>query len=348
MSEIRDIVDVQITRGTRTITRAGFGTLLVIVNETDGVATHGFRTKTYSNLTGVAEDFITSDFAYKAAAAYFAQTPSPQFLKIGIFDDGVAEADSDYSDAYAKIKAIDADFYAVMSDTRDATESDALATTVAADEKLYGVASSDSDILNGASTTDIAYVLSNGTQERAFVLYSTDEAEAPEAAWFGKMLPTDPGSATWSFKNLATISADNLTSAQAQEVFDKNANTYEAIAGQNITRYGTVATGEFIDVIRGIDWLTARMAEQIYFRLVNTQKVPYTRAGQAIIEADMKLVLETAVTRGVITPDYVIEMPAISSISEIDRAARYMPDIKFSATLQGAIHTLQIRGTVSV
>jgi major membrane immunogen (membrane-anchored lipoprotein) len=348
MSDIRDIVDVQITKGTRTITRQGFGTLMVIVDVTDGVATQGFRVKSYSSVNEVADDWATSDFAYKAATAYFGQTPSPRFLKIGIFDDGVAEADTDYPDAYSKIVAIDADWYAVAAETRVAADVQSLASTVAADEKLYGTSSDDADILDGASTTDIAYLLNNATQERAFVLYSTDQADAPEAAWFGKMLPTDPGSATWAFKNLATISADNLTSSQAVAVFAKGGNTYEPIAGQNITRYGTVATNEYIDVVRGIDWLTARMAEQIYFRLVNSPKIPYTKNGQAIIEADMKTVLEIAVNRGVITAGYTVEMPEISGISAIDRAARYMPDIKFFATLQGAVHTLQIRGTVSV
>lgn len=348
MSEIRDIVDVQITRGTRTITRQGFGTALVLVNLTDGVATKGFRVKSYSSITEVATDWATSDFAYIAAEAYFGQTPKPKTIKIGIFDDGVAEADTDYSDAFTKISAIDADFYGVVCDTRVSAEVDALADTVAAVEKLYITSSSAVAILDPLDNTDIASVLNIGTQERAAVIYSSDTGEAPEAAWFGKMLPTDPGSATWSFKNLATISADILTSTQANAAFAKGANTYEQIAGQNVTRYGTVATKEYIDVIRGLDWLKARMAEQIYFRLVNTQKIPYTAAGLAIIEADMKVVLDLAVSRGVINPDYVIELPNLANISDVDKAARYLPDVNFYATLQGAVHTLKIDGTVSV
>lgn len=348
MSEIRDIVNVQITRGTRTITRAGFGTLMVIVDVTDGVATQGFRVKSYSSLTEVAVDWATSDFAYKAAAAYFGQTPQPLTLKVGIFDDGVAEADTDYSDALAKIDALDSDYYALAIESRVAADVTAFATTAAANKKVFGTSSTDVAILDDQDATDVASVLNIATQERAFVIYSSDAANVPEAAWFGKQLTTDPGSTTWSFKNLATISADTLTSAQATGAHDKGANTYEAIAGQNITRYGTVATGEFIDVIRSIDWLEARMAEQIYFRLVNVGKIPYTAQGQAIIEADMRVVLDLAVARGVINPEYTITMPTISSISEIDRAARYMPSIAFSATLQGAIHTLTIQGIVSV
>lgn len=348
MSEIRDIVDVQITRGTRTITREGFGTPLVIVSETDGVATHGSRVLTYGSLTEVAVDFIAGTAGYKAAAAYYAQTPQPKVIKIGLFDDGVAEADTDYADALSKILLVDSDFYGVAADTRDAVEVAALATAVAAASKIYGTASAAAAVLDDQDNTDIGSVLNIATQERAFVIYSTDESNFPEMAWFGKQLTTDPGSSTWAFKNLATISANSLTSAEAEAAFDKGVNTYEAIAGQNITRYGTVATKEYIDVIRSIDWLQARMSEQLYFRLVNTPKIPYTAAGQSIIKADMKVVLDLAVTRGVINPDYSITMPVISSISEIDRAARFMPDISFFATLQGAVHTIKINGTVGV
>lgn len=348
MSTIRDIVDVQITRATRSITRQGFGTLLVIADVVDGVATKGFRVKTYSDFTGVAEDFADTDFAYKAAQAYFGQTPSPRFLKIGLYDSGLAEADTSYSDALTKIAGLDMDWYGVVADTRDEVEVADLADTVAAYERLYGTSSSDASILDAQDNTDIASVLNLATQDRAFVLYSNDAAEAPEAAWFGRMLPTDPGSATWAFKPLTGITADLLSSAQAEAAFNKKGNTYEMIAGAAVTRYGTVASGEYIDVVRGLDWLKARMSELLYFRLANSAKIPYTNAGFAIIEADMKQVLELAVTRGVITPDYSIEFPEIDSILDIDKADRLLQDVKFYATLQGAVHKIKIRGVVSV
>jgi hypothetical protein len=348
MSKIRDIVDVQITRASRSITRQGFGTLLVIADVVDGVASKGFRVKTYSDMTAVAVDWTDTDYAYKAAQAYFGQTPSPRFLKIGIYDSGTAEADTSYSDALTKIAELDSDWYGVVAETRVPAEVENLADTVNTYERLYGTATNDSAILDDQDNTDIASVLNLATHERTFVLYSTDASEAPEAAWFGKMLPTDPGSATWSFKALAGISADQLSSAQAESAFGKKANTYEQIAGANITRYGTVASGEYIDVIRGLDWLRARMSEQLYFRLVNSPKIAYTEAGFAIIESDMKAVLNLAFARGVITDDFSIEFPNINDILEIDKADRLLQDVKFYATLQGAVHKIKIRGIVSV
>lgn len=348
MSVIDDIVNVQITRSTTSITRQGFGTMLVLVNEEDGVANKGFRVKTYGSFSDVADDWDETDFAYIAAQAYFGQTPSPDYMMVGIYDNGTTEADTSYADALDKVYDLDSSWYALIADTRDATEIENLADSVAAYERIYITSSSDSTILDSTDSTDIASVLSTASHDRTAVLYSTDEAEAPEAAWFGRMLPTDPGSATWAFKSLTTISADTLSSAQAEAVFGKNANTYETISGTNITRYGTVASGEYLDVIRGLDWLKARMAEQIFYRLVNISKIPFTSTGLAIIEADMKVVLDLAVDRGVITSDYTISIPDIDSISDTDKADRYLGDVEFVATLQGAIHKVTINGYVSV
>ena len=75
---------------------------------------------------------------------------------------------------------------------------------------------------------------------------------------------------------------------------EKNANIYETIAGVNITREGTVAEPEFIDVIHGVDWLTARIQERVYAALVNQPKIPYTNAGIAAIESLVREQLDAA------------------------------------------------------
>lgn len=184
MSVIDDIVNVQITRSTTSITRQGFGTMLVLVNEEDGVANKGFRVKTYGSFSDVADDWDETDFAYIAAQAYFGQTPSPDYMMVGIYDNGTTEADTSYADALDKVYDLDSSWYALIADTRDATEIENLADSVAAYERIYITSSSDSTILDSTDSTDIASVLSTASHDRTAVLYSTDEAEAPEAAWF--------------------------------------------------------------------------------------------------------------------------------------------------------------------
>src|SRR6056297_3310046 len=76
---LSDIVNVQITRQTTSVSRAGFGTALIL-----GI--HKRTTeliKFYSSIASVAEDFETTDKEYIAATALFSQTPSPVQIAIG-------------------------------------------------------------------------------------------------------------------------------------------------------------------------------------------------------------------------------------------------------------------------
>jgi hypothetical protein len=117
--------------------------------------------------------------------------------------------------------------------------------------------------------------------DRTFTIYNGDTASYfADAAWLGRQLPTIPGSSNWAFKSLTGIIADDLLSSQSSAVFTNNGNTYETFAGQSITRYGKVSSGEWIDVIRGADWLQARLQENLYSTLINVEKIPYTDAGR--------------------------------------------------------------------
>jgi len=76
---ISDIVNVQITRETQTVSQAGFGTLMIL-------GTHkafNERIKYYSSISEVAEDFDSNSLEYIAAQDTFAQSPRPTRLAIG-------------------------------------------------------------------------------------------------------------------------------------------------------------------------------------------------------------------------------------------------------------------------
>lgn len=217
--------------------------------------------------------------------------------------------------------------------------------------KLFGTASADTDILDAVSTSDIAFLLSDAEYARTFVMYHDDAATIyPEAAWFGKQFPTNPGSTTWAFKTLATIPSVKLTATQRINAQNKNCNTYENRGGVSFAYQGKVAAGEYIDIIRGVDWLQARMTERIFSRLVNLPKIPYTDPGAAIIEAEIRAQLDIGIAQDLIAadPQYTVTIPKVADQPFNDRANRFFPNITFFATLSGAIHSLEIRGTVSV
>ena len=234
-------------------------------------------------------------------------------------------------------------------------------------KKLYGYSTGNATDIT-ATTTGVMGSLQAAGYTRSFGPYDTEAGidtdpaagtTYAECAWFGRMLPLAPGSATWKFKPLTGITPDGLSTTQADFVLAKNGNTYETIGGQAITREGTVASGEFIDVIRGIDWLESRMEERIYGRLVNLGKIPFTNAGIQVIVAEVRaqlieaqdagvIALDSVDENGNIVPGFTITAPNISQISTADKIARTLSGISFIAKLAGAVHLVNVEGTVTV
>lgn len=244
----------------------------------------------------------------------------------------------------------DDDWYGLIITSR--TEEDVLeaAKYIETQRKIFVTCSDDSLILNGTSTTDIAYILSAAGYERTAVIYNADEDDYADAAWMGRCLVYDPGNETWKFKTLSSITYDDLTASERLNALTKNANVYISIGGVSITDNGTMASGEFIDIMRGVDWLTARLEERIYSRLVNLPKIPFTDAGIAIIEAEIRAVLENGVRENLIADDpaYTVTVPKAVDVPFNDRADRYLPDLQFSARLAGAVHKVEVEGVVTV
>lgn len=317
------------------------------------------RTKTYTTLAGVAADFATTDPEYLAASAFFGQSPNPGTLKIGRVD-----AAEDWDDALTAIIAVDNTWYGLGMTDRTSSDVQDVAAWVEAqgtakNYKLFVTASDDPNILSSGATSDIAYIFSAAEYDRTITLYHGSAATSyPEVAWLAEMLSYDPGEATWKFKTLDNFDADILTSAQRTAALAKYANLYETYGDVDITHEGQVASSEFADVIRGVDWLESTMASAIYAILATSPKVPYTNAGIAAVEAEVRASLDSALAAGVLraSPDdyegmpYRVTTKKLTAISVADRSNRLLPSdaIVFEAKVAGAIHKVEVSGTVAV
>lgn len=166
-----------------------------------------------------------------------------------------------------------------------------------------------------------------------------------ETGWLSN-LSKEPGSITWKFKEIAGVPADSLNTTELTNLDAKNANYYENVQGADmISSEAKVVSGEYIDVIHGVDWLTARIAERVFTLLLNNDKVPYTERGIGQIEAEIKAQLQEGVEKGLLTENTaVVTTPKLSTISSADKAARILRNVTFSAQLAGAIHKSEIRG----
>jgi hypothetical protein len=255
------------------------------------------------------------------------------------------------------IKAVNSDWYAVVSVFSSRLEIPLIAQWVEANEKLFVVATQDTPVVNVSTTTgssntadDVARQLKGASYARTALVYHPNNGAFADAAWAARLLPEDPGSETWKFKTLAGVAAVSLTPTQQANAAAKYCNYYYALAGRSITAEGVVASNEFIDVIRGRDWVKARLQERIFARLANAKKIPYTDAGVAVVEAEVRAQLREAVDEGFLSasPEPTVSVPAVASVSSTDRAARYLPDVRFTGVLAGAIHKLTLKGVVTV
>lgn len=241
------------------------------------------------------------------------------------------------------------DWYMLGLTSRAAADIRVAAGVIETQRRMFIACSDDADVITTA-TDDIASYLELLAYNRTAYLYSEDQANYPEFAWMGLVLPEDPGSETWKFKTLAGVATDSLTATAETNLAAKKANFYTLIAGVGITQEGAVASGEFIDVIRGIDWLQARIEEAVFGRLASSVKVPYTDAGAAIIENEVKAILAQAVRVGLLSdnPAPSTSVPLVADVATASRAARLLPDVEFDGTLAGAVHATNISGLVAV
>lgn len=263
-----------------------------------------------------------------------------------------------YPEAFAAISNVDDDWYAVIGTVKTPWAILAIADYIETQRKIYGVSIEEADALDIAEEGDTGSLLKIANYFRTFWMYSLVSETYPEAAWFGRVLPLAPGSETWAFKTLAGVSVDTLTASGIASLKDKNGNYYISLGGKSIMLDGKVAGGEWIDVMRFIDWLQARIQERIFGTISRLDKIPYTDGGIGIIDNDLRAVLkdgqdvggiaaDTVDADGVPVPGFTTTFPRAFAVSANDKAARTLTG-SFTAKLAGAIHAIEISGTVTL
>lgn len=238
------------------------------------------------------------------------------------------------------------DWYALCLISRNEYDVLEASIWVAANKKLFITASSDSAV-KGSGSTDIASQLQALSYDRVAIIYSADAANYPDAAWLGRMLPYNPGSATWAHKVLTGITYDELTDTEQTNLEGKNCNYYVNRAGSGRTHWGYTCEGEWIDVIRGVDWLEARMQEKVYALNIAVPKIPFTNKGIGMVGTPIEQTLIEAVDADVLS-DYTITLPDAADFTATQKQTRQLTGITFTGTLAGAVHKTTINGSVSV
>jgi hypothetical protein len=251
----------------------------------------------------------------------------------------------------AAVRAEDDDWYALLLDSNSRAEILAAAAIVESldPRKVLFAQTSDTGCLDPDSITDVMYVASDLDRFRTVVLYHPTVGAGAAAAYVGNAIAYDPGTVTYKFRELAGLTSYTLTSAQRAAVLAKSGNLIETVAGRSITCDGKVSGGEWIDVIHGLDWLRARMAERVFGVFVSQPagKVPFTDKGIALLHTEVRAQLQEAQDRDVLTDGWTTSVPTAASLSSAQRQTRVLPNVTWNGRVTGAIHAITIRGTVA-
>jgi hypothetical protein len=263
-----------------------------------------------------------------------------------------------WTSALSAVLSSNIQWYALTASTRTKAEQEELALAIEGMDRIYGTATTDATAYT-AAITDIGYSLKDKNYENSFTMWSLDAATGfPECAFIGACLPATPGSNSWNFKQLTGVGKVNLDTSQitylkgteASPTSGKNYNIIEEIADVRYAGRGQMAGGEWIDNQILIHWTKARIRERVYFRMINSPKIPYTSKGLALIEAEIRAVLAEGVRNGgyAENPRFTVTVPDVSTIEPNLRAKRILEGVTFRATLAGAVNSVNVQGRVEV
>lgn len=249
-----------------------------------------------------------------------------------------------------EITTVNNAWYALMIESHAEADVLAVAGQIEGMKKVFATSSSSADIKTTVTTDTFSKLEALGYQRTFGIWSATANTEFPECAWVGYQLQEQPGSNTWAYKALSGVTVSTLSDTESTNVHNKSASTYENVGGLNSTIGAKMFGGEWIDVMIFVDWLEQRMKERLWSRLANSKKIPYTSAGAAIIEAEIRAQLNDGIRVGGLaaSPAPTVDVPDVLSVSVNARAQRIFEGITFEARLAGAIHFVKISGTVTV
>lgn len=172
-----------------------------------------------------------------------------------------------------------------------------------------------------------------------------------------RFLSYDAGSETWVNKSLASVSMSKFTDTEIDTIDKDPASYYIQVGDTGLVQGGKVRAGEWIDVIRFRDWLKNDMQLRILNLLVKRPKVPYTDKGIGLVRNQMIASLKEGTRRGGIAedqynsddeliPGFTTSVPLAADLSDTQRKSHILEDCTFSAILAGAIHVVNVNGSL--
>ncbi len=236
-------------------------------------------------------------------------------------------------------------WYGLLIDSESPAEIAAAAASGIMATRIGLALSHDED--NATASDGVAYTIHGTSNQRFAVQVTRDSVGCLDAALMGRQFSQNPGSSTWFGKTLTGPTADAWASGEKANILANGGSIYTIEMGISFTKNGQACGGRFLDVTRGLDWLDYEIKAALLSAILNTEKLGFVDVDAAVLEAALRGVLSAAEGRKLLAPGWSVTRPAVSAVSQANRALRIFPDLKWSAVLQGAIQSVLVSGTVT-
>lgn len=263
------------------------------------------------------------------------------------------------SAALASIETYSTDWYFISAEDRTQQFVLAMASEIQARKKIFFTANADVKALQGTdltSATDVPAQLAKSKYTRTVCLWHhTAEYDYPEMAYIAYGAPYDAGSIAWGNAQLTGVAASlqpanqrPLTSIQKSALDTRSCNFIDLDGGVPVVRRGITSGGEWIDIVRGVNWLESDLKTSLRDLLINQKggKITYDDTGITRIRQVIETSLQRAVNRNFLST-YTVTVPKASQVALADKKARILKDVTFHGILAGAILDVDLKGTVA-
>ncbi|MBD8129050.1 DUF3383 family protein [Pantoea agglomerans] len=370
---VSNVVNVDVIMSPTAATGRNFGSLLILGTST--VIPVSERIRLYTSSEDIGVDFGEDSPEYEAALIYFSQSPRPAQVYVGRWAKTLATGETGSIETLAQ--AITAvlqftNWYGLgIADEDELTPAEITATAAAIQasslSRVFAVTSSDSGIIDSATTSDVASTLKAAGYSRTFVQYSTKSKYAALSA-FGRAFTVNftgnNTTITLKFKTEPGVTYETLTSSQAAAVDAKNANVYVYYANDTaILQQGVMSNGDFFDERHGLDWLQNYVQTNLFnLMYTSTSKIPQTEPGITRLLTNVEMSLDQTVSNGLVAPGvwnggdigqitagdtltkgYYVYAQPLSSQAQSDREKRRAPLIQAAIKLAGAVHYADVQ-----
>lgn len=281
------------------------------------------------------------------------------YLNIGSQAFAVAGLDAeDPDDAMAAILALDDTPFVIHEIGASIAQQTSLAVACAAYKKMYEINVRDSDAIDSGATTDIAYILSNATNNNAHGTYTEHATNYPSAAINGEiyMLPEGTGQLSnhallqtnESGLNADGVTVEALTSDERSALDDKGCDYLIQPVSSVHLRHGLTFGGVEVRHRVGYYWAERRATEEIYAYLLLNNVTTFSDKHIQAIGAIIFKYIDILVTREC-SESYTPNLPSAADISLVEKATHTLTLSEVAAIIsQYAINDVVATATATV